>query len=215
VIVHEGPGNDSRSCRFPYLADSREKLPTVFVVPEDISSLYAANHNMMKRSGCIQSRLSWHGCILSRSTAIVNAYVNNVNYVPLGFYAGVICYASSSLLKSIIKSDPQSFLRCADGAEVYAFAVSSDMKTFLVRTSNRIKHALSGRTGRSAVMGASAINCYMQTYLVSTSLWVIPRLASLSAGRAVVRALAVGSNVVAELIGIRCWIVHTGRLRKA
>jgi hypothetical protein len=53
VIVHERPSNDSGSGRRPYLADSREKLLTVFVIPEDISSLYAANHNMMKRSGCI------------------------------------------------------------------------------------------------------------------------------------------------------------------
>ena len=85
VIVHEDPGNDSGSGRCPYLADSREKLLTVFVIPEDISSLYAANHHMMKRSWGIQSCLSWHAYILSRSTAIVNTFVNIVNYVPFVF----------------------------------------------------------------------------------------------------------------------------------
>lgn len=83
MIVHEGSGNDSGSGRYPYLSHSREKSLRVFVIPENIRSLYAANHHMMKRSRCIQSGLSWHGCILSRSTAIINAFVNIVNYVPL------------------------------------------------------------------------------------------------------------------------------------
>ena len=86
MIVHEGPGNDSGPGRCPHLADSRQKLLTVFVIPEDIRSLYAANHHMMKRSGCIQSRLSWHGYILSRSTAIVNEFLNTVNYVPFAVF---------------------------------------------------------------------------------------------------------------------------------
>jgi hypothetical protein len=82
VIVHESPGKNSRSCRFPYLANPRKKMLTVLVIPENISSLYAANHHMMKRSGCIQSRLSWHGCIISQSELVVNVFVTVVNYVP-------------------------------------------------------------------------------------------------------------------------------------
>ncbi len=53
VIVHEGPGKDSRPGSFPYLADSRNKTLTVFVVAKYIGSLYTANHHMMKRSGSI------------------------------------------------------------------------------------------------------------------------------------------------------------------
>jgi hypothetical protein len=58
-------GKDSRSRRFRYLADSRKKMLTVFVVPKNRGSLDAANHHMMKGPGCIQSRLAWHGTILS------------------------------------------------------------------------------------------------------------------------------------------------------
>jgi hypothetical protein len=58
-------GKDSRSRRFRYLADSRKRMLAVLVIPKNRGSLDAANHHMMKGPGCIQSRLAWHGTILS------------------------------------------------------------------------------------------------------------------------------------------------------
>jgi len=56
---------DSHSRRFCYLADSRKKMLAVLVIAKNGGSLDPANHNMMKGPGCIQSRLAWHGTILS------------------------------------------------------------------------------------------------------------------------------------------------------
>jgi hypothetical protein len=82
VIVHEGPGKDSRFGRFPCLADSRKEMLTVFVIPKNIGPLDASNHHMMNRSGCIQSRLSWHRTIISWFKLAANIFVNIVSNVP-------------------------------------------------------------------------------------------------------------------------------------
>jgi hypothetical protein len=82
MIAHEGPGKDPRSGRFSYLTDSGSKALTVFVIPKNIGPLDTPNHNMVKRPGCIQSRLSCHINTLSQPILGVNTFVNIVNYVP-------------------------------------------------------------------------------------------------------------------------------------
>ncbi len=83
MIVHEDPGKDTRFRRFPYRADSRKEMLTVFIIPKNIGSLDPANHHMMKRPGSIQSRLSWHRTIISRFEISANRFVMFVSNVPL------------------------------------------------------------------------------------------------------------------------------------
>jgi hypothetical protein len=72
MIVHQNPGNDSGSGGFSDLTKPRKKMLTVLVIPKNIGPFDAANHHMMKRSWCIQSRLSWHNNILSQSKPAAN-----------------------------------------------------------------------------------------------------------------------------------------------
>src|SRR4030042_6351821 len=82
VVVHEHPGKDLGSGGLCDLAHARKKMITVLVVPKNIGPLDAANHHMVKRSGGVQSRLSWHIHILSRSKLTANLFVTDLNYVP-------------------------------------------------------------------------------------------------------------------------------------
>jgi hypothetical protein len=51
MIVQEGPSEDPVSRLFHQLAKAGKKVLPVFIVPEYVPPLEAANHNMMKGAG--------------------------------------------------------------------------------------------------------------------------------------------------------------------
>jgi hypothetical protein len=114
VVVHEHPGKDLGSGGFCDLANSRKKMITVLVVPKNIGPLDPVNHHMVKRSGGVQSRLSWHNDILSRSKLAVNLFVTILNYVPFlrppFFYVPFLLHGMKILGPLLDLKNPNKFV---------------------------------------------------------------------------------------------------------
>jgi hypothetical protein len=51
MIVHEGPSEDPVSRFLHQLPKAGKKVLPVFIIPEYVPALEAANHNMMKGAG--------------------------------------------------------------------------------------------------------------------------------------------------------------------
>ena len=53
MVVQEGPSKDPVSGFLHQLTNTTKKVLPIFIIPEYVPTLEAANHNMMKRAGGI------------------------------------------------------------------------------------------------------------------------------------------------------------------
>jgi len=51
MIIHKGPSEDPISRFLHQLTNAAKKVLSVFIIPEYVPALEAANHNMMKGAG--------------------------------------------------------------------------------------------------------------------------------------------------------------------
>jgi hypothetical protein len=96
VRIHEHPGQDFRPRLFHLATDPGQKVLPVLLIPEYPDSFNPPYHDVMKNSGGIQSRLSWHTHPLSQFPSFVK-YRFSATSPPLNF-ASVTLFTKDNFL---------------------------------------------------------------------------------------------------------------------
>ena len=71
MVIHQGPGNDSRLGVFGNLSKARAKIFAVLILLKDGATFSSPDHCVVEDPSSIQSGLSWHEILLPQLGTVV------------------------------------------------------------------------------------------------------------------------------------------------